>query len=211
MHVTDDKRRVALIETTTVDSSAPSSGLPVGAYRYQLANHLGSTGLELNEVAALISYEEYHPYGTTSLWLHAGAAEVSERRYRYTGKEKDDETSLYLSRGQILRVLARALDQRRPGWPHRRREPGPLRVGRSRREGRSVRRRGPHSHHPVRADQQLRWQAVHLQLPETDLPAHSGQLVLPGPVSTSTAAPQATGSARAAAGPAAAQGPAARR
>jgi RHS repeat-associated protein len=92
VHVTDDKRRVALIETTTLDSSPPSSSVRI---RYQIANHLGSTGLELNEVAALISYEEYHPYGTTSLWLHEGAAEVSERRYRYTGKEKDDETSLY--------------------------------------------------------------------------------------------------------------------
>lgn len=93
VHVTDDRHRVALVETTTVDTSSPPPAGP--RIRYQLANHLGSAVLELDEAAALISYEEYHPYGTTSLWLHAGAAEVSERRYRYTGKEKDDETALY--------------------------------------------------------------------------------------------------------------------
>jgi len=91
VHVTDDTHRVALIETTTVDQAGPQGR----RIRYQLANHLGSSSLELDETAALISYEEYHPFGTTSLWLSAGAAEVSQRRYRYTGKERDDETALY--------------------------------------------------------------------------------------------------------------------
>jgi RHS repeat-associated protein len=65
--------------------------------RYQLGNQLGSCVLEVdNSLAAqVISYEEYHPFGTTALWLGRGDIEVSDRRYRYTGKEKDEETGLY--------------------------------------------------------------------------------------------------------------------
>ncbi|MCB9683553.1 MAG: RHS repeat-associated core domain-containing protein [Alphaproteobacteria bacterium] len=39
-------------------------------------------------------YEEYHPLGTTSWWATDGGTEVSAKRYRYTGKERDDETGL---------------------------------------------------------------------------------------------------------------------
>jgi RHS repeat-associated protein len=49
----------------------------------------------VDETGKVISYEEYHPYGTTAYWSGAGAAEVSLKRYRYTGKERDDETGLY--------------------------------------------------------------------------------------------------------------------
>jgi RHS repeat-associated protein len=41
-----------------------------------------------------ISYEEYHPYGTTAWWTDPGST-VSQKRYRYTGKEKDEESGLY--------------------------------------------------------------------------------------------------------------------
>ncbi|MFP4418819.1 MAG: RHS repeat-associated core domain-containing protein, partial [Chitinispirillaceae bacterium] len=63
--------------------------------RYQLGNHLGSASLELDESSNVISYEEYHPFGTTSFRSADGGAEVSAKRYRYTGKELDDETGLY--------------------------------------------------------------------------------------------------------------------
>ena len=43
----------------------------------------------------MISYEEYHPYGTTSYQASQNSADVGLKRYRYTGKEKDDETGLY--------------------------------------------------------------------------------------------------------------------
>ena len=58
-------------------------------------NHLGSAGMELDEVGAVISYEEYHPYGSTAFHAMRGTVEVSAKRYRYTGKEKDEETGLY--------------------------------------------------------------------------------------------------------------------
>jgi len=95
VHITDDTRLIALIETTTADDNVPPGYPPEVRTRYHLGNHLGSCSLELDQNSAVISYEEYHPYGTTSLWLGAPASEVSERRYRYTGKEKDDETALY--------------------------------------------------------------------------------------------------------------------
>jgi RHS repeat-associated protein len=94
VHLMDDARRIALVETTTVDGGAPASP-PQVRIRYQLDNHLGACSLELDHEAAVISYEEYHPYGTTSLWLAGPGTEVSDRRYRYTGQEKDEETGLY--------------------------------------------------------------------------------------------------------------------
>jgi RHS repeat-associated protein len=43
----------------------------------------------------IISYEEYHPFGTCAYRLGDNAAEVSLKRYRYNGKERDEETGLY--------------------------------------------------------------------------------------------------------------------
>jgi len=51
--------------------------------------------LELDENAAVITYEEYYPYGCSSYQAGRGAAEVSLKRYRYASKEKDEETGLY--------------------------------------------------------------------------------------------------------------------
>src|SRR5438105_1145550 len=45
--------------------------------------------------SAALSYEEYHPYGTTSYRSATSAAQVSLKRYRFTGKEKDTETGFY--------------------------------------------------------------------------------------------------------------------
>jgi RHS repeat-associated protein len=95
LHVMDDKKRIALVETATADSSAAAASLPSTAVRYQFENHLGTACLELDQAAAVISYEEYYPYGSTSYQAGRTVAEVSLKRYRYTGKEKDEETGLY--------------------------------------------------------------------------------------------------------------------
>ena len=95
LHVMDDKQRVALVETVTVDESVAPATLPAVTQRYQFGNHLGSALLELDETAAVITYEEYYPFGSTSYQAGASATEVSLKRYRYTGKERDDETGLY--------------------------------------------------------------------------------------------------------------------
>ena len=92
LHVLDDQQRIALVETKTHDTSLPRAPNATPLLRYQLSNHLGSVSLELAEDAALISYEEYHPYGTAAFQAGRSSIEVSLKRYRYTGKERDDET-----------------------------------------------------------------------------------------------------------------------
>src|SRR5690606_30943066 len=89
LHVSDDTGRIVLIETQT------NVGTPVPVLRYQYSNHLGSATLELDHVGAVISYEEYYPYGSTSFQVGKSDTEVSLKRYRYTGKERDEETGLY--------------------------------------------------------------------------------------------------------------------
>ena len=68
---------------------------PVAVIRYQYDNHLGSASLELDENANIISYEEYHPFGTTSYRSGRTETETSQKRYKYVGKERDEETGLY--------------------------------------------------------------------------------------------------------------------
>ena len=89
VHIMDDKRRVAMVETETSATS------PVSVTRYQFNNHLGSAILELDDNAKIISYEEYYPYGSTSYQAANSTIEVSSKRYRYTGKERDEESGFY--------------------------------------------------------------------------------------------------------------------
>ena len=64
--------------------------------RYQLSNHLGSDSLELDgsNNAKVISYEEFHPFGTTAYQAKSTAIKSSAKRYRYTGMERDEESGL---------------------------------------------------------------------------------------------------------------------
>ncbi|MEM9458242.1 MAG: SpvB/TcaC N-terminal domain-containing protein [Myxococcota bacterium] len=94
VHLADDTGRVCMVETKMVESGAPV-GVVVPRYRYQLDNHLGTAAVEVDEAGEVISYEEYHPYGTTACRAANAAVDVSPKRYRYTGKEKDEETGLY--------------------------------------------------------------------------------------------------------------------
>ena len=93
--VTDENKRVALVESKTIDVSVSPGSLPSITTRYQYDNHLGTACLELDETAAVITYEEYYPYGSTSYQAGRTAAEVNLKRYRFTGKERDEETGLY--------------------------------------------------------------------------------------------------------------------
>lgn len=90
LHIMDDKQRIALVDTRTEgeDESPPQ------VVRYQFGNHLGSASLELDDGAQIISYEEYYPYGSTSYQAGPNEVEVKRKRYRYTGKERDEETGL---------------------------------------------------------------------------------------------------------------------
>ena len=92
LHVMDVKQRIALVESVTVDPTASPGSLPSSAIRFQFDNHLGSACLELDDAGAVITYEEYYPYGSTSYQAGRSLAEVSLKRFRYTGKERDEET-----------------------------------------------------------------------------------------------------------------------
>jgi RHS repeat-associated protein len=90
LHLTDDQRRIAVVETRTVDLAGKDT-TPKQLIRYQIGNHLGSSHLELDGAAQIISYEEYSPYGSTTYQATSGRTETP-KRYRYTGKERDAET-----------------------------------------------------------------------------------------------------------------------
>ena len=87
LHIMDDKQRIALVETRTQGNDG---GSPAQLIRYQFGNHLGSASLELDDQAQIISYEEYTPYGSTSYQAVRSQTETP-KRYRYTGKERDEE------------------------------------------------------------------------------------------------------------------------
>ncbi len=89
LHVTDDRRKVALVETRTQGDD----GSPARLIRYQHDNHVGSAALELDHQGQVISYEEYHPFGSTS-YQAARSQTEAPKRYRFTGEERDEETGL---------------------------------------------------------------------------------------------------------------------
>ena len=92
LHLMDDESRIALVEWKTKEGPAVFSD-PAPVIRYQLGNHLGSSSLELDEKGELITYEEFYPYGSTSCQITRGSA--TPKRYRYSGKERDEESELY--------------------------------------------------------------------------------------------------------------------
>ena len=98
LHVMDDEQRIALVETKTIEEKngvGQEISNPISVFRYQLGNHLGSACWELDRDGAEISYEEYYPYGSTSYQAGRSGAEVGLKQYRYTGKEKDEESGFY--------------------------------------------------------------------------------------------------------------------
>lgn len=80
---------VARIETRTSGADAG----PAQQVRYQFTNHLKSAVLELGDDAAVISYEEYFPFGATSYQAVASQTDVA-KRYRFNGCERDAENGL---------------------------------------------------------------------------------------------------------------------
>lgn len=59
------------------------------AVRYALTDHLGSSTLELDDRAHIISDEAYYPYGGTARWAARSEVEAGYKTIRYSGKERD--------------------------------------------------------------------------------------------------------------------------
>jgi len=73
---------------------APSNDLQNQQLRYSLDDHLGSSTLELDDQAQVLSQEGYYPYGGTAWWAASNQTEAKYKTIRYSGKERD-ATGLY--------------------------------------------------------------------------------------------------------------------
>jgi hypothetical protein len=51
----------------------------------------------LDNKAQTLSYEHYYPYGGTAIIAGKDKTQVQQKRYRYTGKERDDSSGLFAS------------------------------------------------------------------------------------------------------------------
>ena len=65
------------------------AGIAANQLRYSLDDHLGSSSIELDDQAWLISQESYLPYGGTAWVASRSAVEADYRTIRYSGKERD--------------------------------------------------------------------------------------------------------------------------
>ena len=84
LHVMDNQQRIALVRVGTEHPLDPSP-----AIQFHLGDHLGSSSLVIDNAGAWINREEYTPYGETTFGSFA------LKRYRFTGKERDEESGLY--------------------------------------------------------------------------------------------------------------------
>lgn len=106
----DEGNRFVMVETVKQNANANTEKMGTRLIRYQLHNHLGSSSIELDDKAAIISYEEYHPFGTTAYQTINKDITQTAKRYRYTGMERDEETGLeYHSARYYLPWLGRWL------------------------------------------------------------------------------------------------------
>ncbi|KAH0566014.1 hypothetical protein GP486_000586 [Trichoglossum hirsutum] len=87
LHLSVGGERIAMNETLTKGTSPG----PIFLTRFQHINALGSAVIELDMEARILSYEEYYPYGETSYF----ASNSTPKRYRYSGKERDEESGFY--------------------------------------------------------------------------------------------------------------------
>ncbi len=94
----EGERRMLLVDDVIITNRTHTDGTSFETdpiLRYQYSNHLGSACLELDHEAEIISYEEYHPYGASAYRAIKSGIEAPPKRYRYTGMERDEESSLY--------------------------------------------------------------------------------------------------------------------
>jgi len=102
LQVQDDQNRIAILESRSGGSSTTDRA-PARLIRYQLSDHLDSAALEVDENARILTYEEYSPYGSTTYQARASNLETP-KRYRFTGKERDEESGFSIHGARYLAV-----------------------------------------------------------------------------------------------------------
>lgn len=70
--------------------TAPPEGVRQDAMRYGLKDHLGSSTLELDAQAEVITHEGYYPYGGTAWWAARNEVQARCKTIRYSGKEREN-------------------------------------------------------------------------------------------------------------------------
>lgn len=97
LHISDNTGRIAQVDTKTIDKNKSDvfNALNTNLIRYQYSNHLGSATLETDDNGNILSFEEYHPFGTSAYRVSKPNSDLSLKRYRFSGKERDDETGFY--------------------------------------------------------------------------------------------------------------------
>ena len=94
LHVCDNNSGIAIVRVG--DKHRDDGGKKV---RYQLGDHLGGSAIivggENSTANNFINREEYYPYGETSF------GSFGKKRYRYSGKERDEESGLYYFGGRF--------------------------------------------------------------------------------------------------------------
>ena len=90
LHVMDNRSRIALLRA---GPAFPGDGAASKPVQYHLGDHLGSSHVVVGGATAeghdFVNCEEYTPYGETSF------GSFGRKRYRFTGKERDEESGLY--------------------------------------------------------------------------------------------------------------------
>lgn len=76
------------IQVLQWDAGRPQD-MPDNGLRFSLSDHLGSSLLELDGKAELISQESYYPFGGTAWWAARSALQGQYKITRYSGKERD--------------------------------------------------------------------------------------------------------------------------
>ena len=82
-------------------------GIEDGQVRFSFSDHLGSSTLELDQSARLLSHEGFYPYGATAWWAARNALEASYKILRYSGKERDASGLYYYGYRYYAPWLAR--------------------------------------------------------------------------------------------------------
>jgi insecticidal toxin complex protein TccC len=89
--------------------------VPQDQMRYSIGDHLKSSTLVLDQAAALISQENYYPYGGTSCWAGRNVIEAKYKSLRYCDKERDATGLLYYGLRYYAPWLARWINPD-PAW-----------------------------------------------------------------------------------------------
>ncbi|MEU6250686.1 SpvB/TcaC N-terminal domain-containing protein [Glycomyces sp. NPDC047010] len=95
IHLADETGPFAVAEVIVHDPGG-IGGASVGEVvdRYQCGDRIGSATVETDDAGAVVSYEEYHPFGSTAYRASRPGTDLSLKRFRFHGKERDEETGL---------------------------------------------------------------------------------------------------------------------